>query len=179
MIKLNHSTVFIIGGFQNDIISNRTWIADPLNGFEMIEGPTLNVERYGHSCGKMISNGKIVLVVAGGRDQFRYLESIEILDPSSGKGWIIGTFNNIVNFSHLFDSFILGPSLPFSLYGSTMVTSADGHGVIVMGGYNDSSGEDSNEMFEVKDINFGTWALLPQKLHYARVNHLAIPLNTT
>ena len=106
MIKLNHSTVFIIGGFQNDIISNRTWIADPLNGFEMIEGPSLNVERYGHSCGKMISNGKIVLVVAGGRDQFRYLESIEILDPSSGRGWIIGTFNNIVNFSHLFDVYI-------------------------------------------------------------------------
>ena len=74
---------------------------------------------------------------------------------------------------------LLGPSLPFSLYGSTMVTSADGHGVIVMGGYNDSSGEDSNEMFELKDINFGHWALLPQKLHYARVNHLAIPLNTT
>ena len=98
MIKLSHSSVFMIGGFQNDIISNRTWIADPLNGFEMKEGPSLNVGRYGHSCGKMISNGKVVLVVAGGRDQARYLESIEILDPSSGRGWIFGTFNYIVNF---------------------------------------------------------------------------------
>ena len=69
----------------------------------MTEGPSLNVERYGHSCGKMISNGKIVLIVAGGRDQSKYLESIEILDPSSGRGWIIGTFHDVVNFRPLFD----------------------------------------------------------------------------
>ena len=93
MVKYSDNAIYIIGGIQNGIISNKTWIVDPSNGFKMTLGPSLNTQRHGHSCGKMIANGKIILVVAGGSDvsSLNYLKSVEILDPSSGQGWISGT----------------------------------------------------------------------------------------
>ena len=91
MIKYDSNTIFIIGGFQNGIISRQTWIMDTSEGFQFREGPTLNINRYGHSCGKLISNnGDILIVAAGGRDDSNYLDSVEILDPISNRGWKLG-----------------------------------------------------------------------------------------
>ena len=44
---------------------------------------------FSHATGKMFINGKTLIVVAGGRNS-KILDSVEILDPTSGKGWIDG-----------------------------------------------------------------------------------------
>ena len=85
MVKFDNNTIFIIGGYQDGEISNKTWIIDANNGFKIRVGPSLNTKRVGHSCGKMVSGGKILLVVAGGRKEEKsFLNSVEILDPTSG-----------------------------------------------------------------------------------------------
>ena len=97
MIKLSYNAIFIIGGFQNGFISKKTWIIDPSDGFNIREGPSLNTRRYGHSCAKMISNGKIVLMVAGGRDDSSYLDTVEMLKIDSNsaisKNWVFGKYS--------------------------------------------------------------------------------------
>ena len=93
MIKYDENSIYIIGGQQNKSVSNKTWIADSSNGFKIREGPTLNVHRRGHSCGKFEKNGEIVLIVAGGFDQtLQDLDSMEYLIPSTGQGWILGMY---------------------------------------------------------------------------------------
>ena len=99
MIYYDPNTIFLIGGIQNGVISNKTWIINPNQDFQMREGPTLKVERWGHSCGKMIcKDGNIVIVVAGGisdnhheeRHERGMLQNVEILNPTSDKGWEYG-----------------------------------------------------------------------------------------
>ena len=99
MIKYDENSIFIIGGKQNDVISNKTWIINPKKEFQIKEGPNLNQLRFGHACGKMLApNGKILLVVAGGTGlvknseshHLKFLNSVEILDPSLKQGWKLG-----------------------------------------------------------------------------------------
>ena len=51
--SIDENSIYIIGGWQNGSKSNKTWIIDPTNGFKMKEGPSLIIERYQHSSGKM------------------------------------------------------------------------------------------------------------------------------
>ena len=85
MVEANSTSIYIIGGVQNGRISNKTWISDPTNNFEITPGPPLNSEREGHCCSKMKIDGRIFLVVAGGNSSsFMELEtnfkSVELLD---------------------------------------------------------------------------------------------------
>ena len=93
VVQYDSSSVYIIGGYQDGKWSDRTWILDPSNNFQIREGPTLNVARCNHSCGKMSINGKIVIVIAGGF----FEDSVEILDPSnsSASGWRLGTSQGV------------------------------------------------------------------------------------
>ena len=56
----------------------------------------MNIGRYGHSCGKIERNGKVLLVVASGIGepisgrQGQALQSVEILDPLMSHGWRMG-----------------------------------------------------------------------------------------
>ena len=86
---------YIIGGQQDKILSNKTWIVTPKSKkcteFEFNEGPTMNIPRRGHACGKFEKDGTIVIIVAGGYDQsLQDLDSIEYLIPSTGQGWKFG-----------------------------------------------------------------------------------------
>merc|ERR1711993_40132 len=81
MVRIDSSTVLIIGGFQNGSNSNKVWEVDLSNNFTIKEGPCLNVPRNGHSCAKMNLNGKVIIVVAGGNDGKSCLDSVELLDP--------------------------------------------------------------------------------------------------
>ena len=91
MIQYDEKSVYIIGGRQNGLISKNTWIVDPTKEFQIREGPPLNVERYSHGCAKMMVNGRIILVVAGGNGHgWSCLDSVEILDPSSLNQWSLG-----------------------------------------------------------------------------------------
>ena len=89
MIQYDEKSIYIIGGFQNGSISNKTWIVDPTNEFQITEGPSLNKGRAYHGCAKMTLNGRTILVVAGG---FGALDSVEILDPLGNNVWTQGLY---------------------------------------------------------------------------------------
>ena len=89
MIQYDEKSIYIIGGFQNGSISNKTWIVDPTNEFQITEGPSLNKGRSSHGCAKMTLNGRTILVVAGG---FGAMDSVEILDPLGNNVWTQGLY---------------------------------------------------------------------------------------
>ena len=86
--------IYIIGGDQNGSFpSKKTWIVDPTNEFQIKEGPTLNEARRCHGCAKMTLNGRTILVVAGGEgEDYKTLDSVEILDPSANNVWTPGLY---------------------------------------------------------------------------------------
>ena len=91
MIQYDNNSIYLIGGFQNDSVSKRTWIFNPSNEFQIQEGPSLKIERREHICGKIKIQGTHFLVVAGGiNESYEYLDSVELLDPLSNEGWILG-----------------------------------------------------------------------------------------
>ena len=102
MIHFDKNCIYIIGGFQNDSVSRKTWIVKLNNfnidnggkfEFEIKEGPSLNFDRKEHSSGKMQINGKTYLIAAGGINEANsYLDSVEILDPLDSKGWKLGKY---------------------------------------------------------------------------------------
>ena len=98
MVQIDPNTIFIIGGSMSGSksspvsTSTKTWVVDP-ETFNIRPGPPLNIARSGHSCSQMTLNGKIYLVAIGGYDEYRWmgaLDSVELLDPTSSKGWILG-----------------------------------------------------------------------------------------
>ena len=93
MIQYDEKSIYIIGGWQNDFRSKKTWIVNPTNEFKLKEGPSLNKARISHGCAKMTLNGKTILVVAGGQGEgLETLDSVEILDPSENNVWTQGMF---------------------------------------------------------------------------------------
>ena len=91
MIQVDPKKIYLIGGTQNSVTCNKTWIIDPMNNFDIRSGPTLNEAREGHSSNKMKINSKIYLVVVGGRGNHGILDSVELLDTTSAnQGWIKG-----------------------------------------------------------------------------------------
>ena len=92
MVLVNLTTIYLIGGFQNGQTSNKTWIIDPTNDFQIKVGPSMNIARIMHSCSKMRIEGKDFLVVAGGYNNGR-LDSIELLDTTCpDQGWKMGKY---------------------------------------------------------------------------------------
>ena len=98
MIKYNENAIYLIGGKQNDKWSNKTWIIDPKNGYQIREGPSLNNVRHSHGCAKMVINNRVLLVVTGGlgTSHTDFLNTVEILDPLSHKGWLLGKYIALV-----------------------------------------------------------------------------------
>ena len=131
MIQYDEKSIYIIGGILNGSRSNKTWIVDPTNGFEITEGPSLNKIRAYHSCAKMTINGKTILVVVGG--DYTRDSSVEILNPSENNIWIPG------------------PNLPLTLEPS-LVTSPTGKGVIAMGSKLPSELFELTESMEWKNL---------------------------
>ena len=64
----------------------------------------------------------------------------------------------------------VGPSLPFALHGSAMVTSSNGKGVIMIGGGYDRT---ENSLYELHG-EYMSWVLLKKRLQYGRTNHVAL-----
>ena len=79
----------MIGGKQNgEWDSDKTWIIDPKNGFNIAEGPSLKEGRQYHSCGKMEDvYGNVLVIVAGGDG---WMDSVEILNTTLMKEWVEG-----------------------------------------------------------------------------------------
>ena len=88
MVKLNQTTVIVIGGENDNGIVDKTFLYNIDNPeFEVRSGPTLNLPRDGPGCGAFDLNGKLHLVVASGAHAN---ETTEIWNTVSGKGWEMG-----------------------------------------------------------------------------------------
>ena len=178
MVQIDSKTVYIIGGMQNGKVSNKTWIVDPTNDFQIKEGPSLNEARESHSSAKMKIKGKLYIIVAGGMDYgAKYpvppgiKKSVELLDTTSP------------------DQFWeMGPDLPVRIYSAAMVTSPTKRGVILIGGRIVSSGstvcDTWNKIIHLQMTrktflkSVLKWSYLPQKLQHIRGYHLAFPIST-
>ena len=66
MVQVDSKTIYLIGGKQNGEESDKTWIIDPTNNFEITEGPKMILARSRHSCATMRIDNKIFIVVFGG-----------------------------------------------------------------------------------------------------------------
>ena len=73
-------------------------------------------------------------------------------------------------------NFLIGPELPFDIWGHSMVTSPNGKGVIIIGGKIESQGIYSKAILELNSP-YGTWKILHKKLLRGRHNHLAFAIN--
>ena len=90
MVQVDSKSIYLIGGYQNGKKSHKTWIIDPTNNFEIIEGPSMNIARNSHLCATMRIDNKIFIVVFGGCDGHGSV-LVEILDTSlPTNNWKLG-----------------------------------------------------------------------------------------
>ena len=96
MVYYNQSMIFLIGGSHSQDgyyhSSANTWIVDPTNGFKVTPGPSMKMARSSPACGIIDKNGDSLITVAGGfnSNSQLYLNTTELLDPSSNQGWELG-----------------------------------------------------------------------------------------
>ena len=100
VIKVDEKRIFILGGYQNGKPSNKTWIVDPTNNFNIEEGPSMNMKRVQFSGSTLNIGAKKYILVAGGHRKVAgrifthtdYYDTTELLDISMpGQEWIKGT----------------------------------------------------------------------------------------
>ena len=86
MVQVDEKNIYLIGGLQNGTYSNKTWIIDPTNNFDIKEGPTMNYPKYNGSCATMTLNQEVYIVVFGadiGVTGIQNEATMEILNTSS------------------------------------------------------------------------------------------------
>ena len=92
MVQVDPKTIYLIGGYQNNSGSNKTWIIDPTKNFEIREGQSMNHSRARHSCATMRINNKVFIIVVGNADK-RQCRTIEILDTTlPSNNWKFGMY---------------------------------------------------------------------------------------
>ena len=115
-------------------------------------------------------NGKICLVVIGGRgdcgEEHEYMwKSVEVLDLSSGNGWIFGPDLPIKQFCYQQNSY-------------TMVTSPTGSVIVIVKAGTFAGTKPSRLLWELSGDSLDSlkWTVLDQKLYFKRQNHVSIPM---
>jgi hypothetical protein len=158
-VLVNSTTVMVIGGRQNDVISSNTYFFNTEHGM-WIAGPQLKAERGWHSCGRIIRNSQsqdFSIIVAGGWYQssssILFLSSVEILDIGANE-WRAG------------------PDLPFRIHAAQMVEDPDG-GVVLVGGSADSTWY-HDTLYQLPHAGADArWIRMEQKLKFGRESHVA------
>ena len=79
MVQVDSTSIYLIGGCQDNKKSEKTWIIDAKNNFAIKEGPSMNHSRDWHSCATMRLNNKVFIIVVGG---WNCRSHTEILDTS-------------------------------------------------------------------------------------------------
>ena len=79
MVQVDSTSIYLIGGWQDNKKSEKTWIIDAKNNFAIKEGPPMNNSRRYHSCATMRLNNKVFIIVVG---DFGQKSHTEILDTS-------------------------------------------------------------------------------------------------
>jgi len=118
MVQTADDAVYIVAGKQEGAMTNKVWIVDPTNNFQVKEGPSLKADRYFHSCAAMKDEetGAVKIVVAGGFGSHGPTASVEILDTSSAD-----------------NTWVAGPSLPSAnLFAGQMLTEPGQHATAVL-----------------------------------------------
>ena len=92
MIKSPSGKVYIIGGtiyksYKTQVITNKTWIIDPKDGYKITAGPKMKLPRSHHSVGIMESGSRYPHIVVIGGTPFDGENSAEYLDPQTNK-WV-------------------------------------------------------------------------------------------
>jgi hypothetical protein len=155
MVTVNSTTVMVIGGYQNDYYSGKTFYFT-FGEESWTEGPELNYKRGYLSCGKIRRNKEsqeMSIIVAGGYDGSSRLSSVEILDVGSNE-WQTG------------------PELPFAIDDSQMVEDQNG-GVILIGGYS-SSVDTLDTLYQLPHGDQdAAWIKMEQKMKTGRSRHIA------
>lgn len=93
MVIIDSNIVMLIGGIQDKVeYSDKTWIIDVENDFNITEGPRLIKGRKFHMCGKLKDeSGNMIIVAISGSLE----DSVEFLDTSQLKQWVAGTIHNV------------------------------------------------------------------------------------
>ena len=161
MVNINSSTLFLIGGTYANYNLNATgdtyFFDSLLNAW--VTGPTLNLKRYGHTCGILnwinstTDQMQRVIVVAGGLNTNNtQLTSVELLYLSDYE-----TFNS---------GWIVGPQLPFKVTYSRMVELKSS--VVMVGGI---GGVDGRHLYKLTSPT-GPWTQMSQILKARRDLHV-------
>ena len=79
MVQVDSTSIYLIGGYQDNKKSEKTWIIDAKNNFAIKEGPSMNHSRHMHSSATMRLNNKIFIIVVG---YWSCRSHTEILDTS-------------------------------------------------------------------------------------------------
>ncbi len=155
MVTVNSTTVMAIGGYQNGLISGKSFYFT-FGEESWTEGPELKNKRDTHSCGKIRRNKEsqeMSIIVAGGEYGSSYLSSVEILDEDSNE-WHTG------------------PELPFGNYISQMVEDQNG-GIVLIGGSSSSVGSLDTLYQLPHGGQDAVWTKMEQKMKIGRFRHTA------
>ena len=109
MVQYSDNIVYLIGGWQDGVLSDKTWIIDMTNGFKIEEGPTLPKNNHLYTCSSMVVDGDTILAASGGSTKFyqkskgvkivahdlEYSRSLLFLNPRKENQWIIGALESI------------------------------------------------------------------------------------
>jgi hypothetical protein len=163
-VLINSTTVMVIGGLQNKIMSSKTFYFNTENEV-WTEGPQLKNKRADLSCGRIRKNSQsqeLSVIVAGGWNGAKILSSVEILDLGSNE-WRKGS------------------DLSFGIDHAKMVEDLNG-GVILVGGRSvPNPGDEDSQLKYYLDTLFqlphgeanAEWTQMQQKLKYPRFDHVA------
>ncbi len=156
MVTVNSTNVMVIGGYQNGLISGKTFYFT-LGEESWTEGPVLKNKRDSHSCGKIRRNKEsqeMSIIVAGGDyGGSSYLSSVEILDEGSNE-WQTG------------------PDLPIGIGYSQMVEDQN-EGIVLIGGYSSPIGSLDTLFHLPHGGQDAVWTKMEQKMEIGRYAHTA------
>ena len=171
MVQYKPDAIILIGGAVNGKMSKKTWIIDPMNGFNMTKGPNLIEGRYYHSCGKVKDkDGNVIVVTAGGTQS----QSMELLNTTQMLKWTKGTFLILkmfleINQVHTYPFCNEGPMLPYYVRDASMIQTQENK-VVLVGG---SVGHGTLNTIQELDINDFQWREITLPIKTLRQDHLA------
>ena len=83
MVQVDSTSIYLIGGWQDNKKSEKTWIIDAKNNFAIKEGPPMNNPRGWHSSATMRLNNKVFIIVVGGYDCRSHTEILDTSLPTN------------------------------------------------------------------------------------------------
>ena len=148
VVPVNDTTLLIIGGINDKESFSRKSFLYNTSSNKFSTGPPLMKGRQLQSCSKLNTN---IFVIAGGRDSWGGINTVEILDNINGQWYA-------------------GPTLPRKICCASMVEHPDG-GVVLIGGQSHQT--ILNTLYYLPSVDT-EWVIMKQKLKTPRRFHSAL-----